>query len=103
MLKIGKKVSLIKVLLPEPDTPVIHINFDKGNLTSIFFKLFPDAPYNDINFPFPFLLFLGKSISFLPEIYGPVIDFLDLIISSGVPEKITLPPFSPAPGPKSII
>ena len=32
--------SFINVLFPEPDTPVIHINSPRGNLTLIFFRLF---------------------------------------------------------------
>ena len=35
-----QRISLTRVLLPLPETPVTHINFPKGNLTFIFFKLF---------------------------------------------------------------
>lgn len=32
--------SFTKVLFPEPETPVTHINCPSGNFTFIFFKLF---------------------------------------------------------------
>ena len=43
----GKSVSLIKVLLPLPDTPVTTINFPIGKSIFIFFKLLPVAPLID--------------------------------------------------------
>ena len=50
------KISFIKELFPDPDTPVTHINFPSGNLTLIFFRLFSFAPFISRNNPFPFLL-----------------------------------------------
>lgn len=38
------KTSFINVDLPEPETPVTHVNRPSGNLTLIFFKLFSVAP-----------------------------------------------------------
>ena len=37
---IGKRVWLISVDLPEPETPVIHVKRPTGMSTDIFFKLF---------------------------------------------------------------
>jgi len=52
--------------LPLPETPVTQISLPKGNSTETFFKLFPVAPIKLIDFPFPFLLFFGISIVFVP-------------------------------------
>ena len=41
--KIGYSVSLTRVLFPDPLTPVTTINFSRGNLVLMFFKLLPDA------------------------------------------------------------
>jgi hypothetical protein len=58
--------------LPLPDTPVTHVNFPSGNLTSIFFRLLAAHPFISITFPLPFLLTLGTSIRSLPDKYFPV-------------------------------
>ena len=50
-------ISFIKLLFPDPDTPVIHVSVPNGNFTFIFFKLFSLAPFISKNFLFPFLLF----------------------------------------------
>ena len=42
------KISFIKVLFPDPETPAIQTKIFKGILTSIFFKLFSDAPFISI-------------------------------------------------------
>ena len=47
-------------------------------------------------------LFLGILISFLPEIYIPVMEFSLFSILLGVPSAIISPPYDPAPGPISI-
>ena len=39
------KTSLIKELLPEPDTPVIHVNIPSGIFTSKSLRLFSFAPF----------------------------------------------------------
>ena len=94
-------ISLIREDFPLPDTPVIQVNVPKGISTSIFFKLCSSAPFIFINLPFPFLLFSGTSILFLPLKYCPVMLFSFFITSSGVPQATTVPPLSPAPGPIS--
>ena len=68
----------------------------------MFFKLFPLAPKTVNILPLPFRRFFGIGIDFLPERYLPVMEFLDLVIFWGEPEKTILPPCSPAPGPISI-
>ena len=65
-------------------------------------KLFPDAPFSDNRLEFLFLRIFGISISFLPEIYFPVRDDLDLCSWAGGPAKVTSPPYLPAPGPRSM-
>ena len=45
--KAGYKVWFMSELLPLPDTPVMAINLSYGKLTSIFFKLFPEAPRSE--------------------------------------------------------
>ena len=40
----GNNVSLIKVDLPEPDTPVIQVNKPTGIFKLTFFRLLPFAP-----------------------------------------------------------
>ena len=94
---------MIKVLLPEPETPVTHTKIPKGISQSIFLRLFSSAPKIFIVFPLLFLLFEGDLICFVPERYCPVKDFLDLMIWFKVPLAITSPPNSPAPGPMSIM
>lgn len=58
--------SFISVDLPDPETPVIHVNTPSGIFTFTFFKLFWVAPTTSMDFPFDFLLFLGMAILFLP-------------------------------------
>ena len=99
---IGCKVPLIKLDLPLPETPVIQMNFPRGNSTVTFFRLFPVAPDNIIFFPFPVLLWGANSISSLPVRYRAVrVSVFN--ISFGVPAKTTSPPRRPALGPYNII
>ena len=98
----GYKVSLIRDDFPLPETPVIQINFPKGNFTFIFFRLLAFAFDNVKNFClFSFLLLLGTGIFNFPERYLPVILFSLFLILLGYPSATTFPPFSPAPGPIS--
>lgn len=60
------RTSLISVDLPDPETPVMHVNTPSGIFTLIFFKLFCVAPNISIAFPFDFLRFSGNFILFLP-------------------------------------
>ena len=85
-------VSLTKVDLPEPETPVTHVINPMGMSILIFFKLFEFAPCILTNLPFGLCLSSGTIIFLLPEIYIPVIDFLFFSISSGVPSAIISPP-----------
>ena len=59
-------ISFTNVLFPEPDTPVTHVNTPSGNFTSIFFKLFSQAPFTSIDNLLGFLLTFGTFICFLP-------------------------------------
>ena len=77
---IGYSVSLTRVLFPLPDTPETKMNFSKGNITSMNFKLFPDAPKRISSFPFVFRLTFGTKMRFFPDKYFPVRDFLDVKI-----------------------
>src|ERR1700740_2818576 len=46
----GKRTERNNVLFPEPETPVITVNRPIGNRTSIAFRLFARAPFNEIQF-----------------------------------------------------
>jgi len=91
----------MRLLLPEPETPVIQTNNPRGILTSIDLRLLCFAPFT-VKYPAPgFLLIAGTAIFLFPERYIPVTDFFSLIISFFVPDATTSPPNSPAPGPRS--
>ena len=62
----GCKVSLMRVDLPEPDTPVTTMSFPSGNSTSTSFKLLPLAPFSQMLLPFPLRRFEGISMLRLP-------------------------------------
>ena len=97
------KISLIKVDLPLPLTPVTTVNTPKGIATSIFFKLLPVAPRISSRRPSGSRRCLGTGIYFLPLRYWPVIEAGTPAISAAVPWATTSPPCSPAPGPMSRI
>ena len=97
----GYKVWFIRLDLPEPDTPVMLVNFPNGNFTVTFFKLFPVAPIKVNNFPLPFRRLFCTLILACPVKYFPVSESLFSIISLGVPLATILPPWEPARGPKS--
>ena len=96
------KTSLISEDLPEPETPVIHVNRPTGILIFISSKLLALASIMDIHCLLGFNLFSGTSILFLPVMKSDVCDdtFLRLF---GFPENITSPPWTPALGPISTI
>ena len=96
-------ISLIRLLLPDPETPVTHTSSPRGISTSMFLRLFARAPLIEINLPFPSLRCSGSSIFFAPDRYCPVIEFGFALISSAVPWATTIPPWIPAPGPISTI
>ena len=89
--KAFERMSLINVLFPEPDTPATQTKLFKGIFTSIFFKLFSVAPFISIKCLLVLRL-LGIGISFFPDKYIPVSEFLFFITSEGEPWAITLPP-----------
>ena len=62
----GCSVSLMRVDLPEPDTPVTTMSFPSGNSTSISFKLLPFAPLIQMLLPLPSRRFAGNSMARLP-------------------------------------
>ena len=63
------RISLIKLLLPDPLTPVTHVNLPKGISTSIFLRLFCLAPLIISDSPFPDLRVCGIGIVSRLEIY----------------------------------
>ena len=63
------KISLIKLLLPDPLTPVTQLNLPNGISTSISLRLFCLAPLIISDLPLPFLRVLGTSIVSRLEIY----------------------------------
>ena len=99
----GKSVWFIKEDLPDPETPVMQVNKPTGISVEIFFKLFSCALIILILFSFGVSRFLGALISFFPDKYFAVIDFLFFNISSREPLAHISPPWTPAPGPISII
>ena len=102
-------MSLTSVDLPEPLTPVTAVSTPSGILTSMFFRLFARAPRMTIS-PFSAGRRLpGVGIARVPvEIgagqrsAGAVRPAAASISCAGVPWKMTWPPCSPAPGPRSI-
>ncbi len=93
----------MRVLLPEPETPVIHTSLPKGIRTSMSLRLFCRAPLITSSLPEPGRLLSGSGICFRPLKYSPVLDWRQAITSSIVPDTTTSPPCSPAPGPISMI
>ena len=71
-------MSLTNVDFPEPLTPVTATNAPSGMVTSKFFKLFSLASLiTRLRFGFIARRCAGISILERPEIYAPVIDFLE--------------------------
>ncbi len=96
------KVSLTSVDLPEPDTPVTQVISPTGIDASTFLRLLPVAPTIVIcRSGSAATRSSGTSIWRLPDRYWPVSDSGLAITSSGVPATTTLPPCTPAPGPRS--
>src|SRR5580658_2990906 len=86
------RISLISVLLPEPEAPVTAISLPSGNLTSTDLRLFSLAPRTVSVLPSPWRRRDGVSMLRLPERNWPVGDALHLRISSSVPSTTTSPP-----------
>ena len=95
------KISLMRELFPEPETPVTQVITPNGIFTSIFFRLFSCAPTIFRN-PEGFSLFSGTGILIFPLKYAPVIEFLIVHnLLAPFPLQQPHPPCSPAPGPIS--
>src|SRR5690606_22358956 len=100
---IGYRVVLIRVDLPEPDTPVIQVNRPKGISSVTLFRLLPVAPTRrSILSGLGAVRCWGTAITRVPERYSPVSEPGVFMICSGVPWATTWPPWTPAPGPISI-
>ena len=89
--------------LPLPLTPVTQVNVPRGTETSISCKLFSFAPRTVRMLPLPLRRSVGTAIFIFPLRYCPVSDRGVAMISSGVPAATTSPPWTPAPGPTSMI
>jgi flagellar basal body rod protein FlgG len=87
-----QRISLTSELFPEPETPVTQVKTPRGTFTLIFLRLFSSAPIIDKVLPLPVLLLSGTGIFLSPERYLPVIESLQLIISSAVPAQTISPP-----------
>ncbi len=85
-------MSLIRLDLPEPDTPLTTTNWPSGISTSRFCRLFSRAPLISSDFPLLDRRFLGTAIFFSPRKYWPVILCLVLATSAGVPRATISPP-----------
>src|SRR5262245_42268844 len=72
------RISLISVLLPEPDAPVMAMNRPSGNVTLMDLRLFSRAPRNVSVLPVPWRRPDGVLILRLPERNWPVGDLLHL-------------------------
>jgi hypothetical protein len=94
---------MIKVDFPDPETPVMQVKTPKGMFTSISFRLLAVASRITKNLSPTGLLCSGRGMKLFPERYAPVKERSVPINSSGDPEKTTSPPFSPGPGPISMI
>ena len=94
-------MSLIKVDLPLPETPVIHVITPIGKFKFTFFKLLPLAFVIEKKESLGLILSFGPSIFFFPLKYCPVRDSLLLFIWFGSPSATITPPCIPAPGPIS--
>ena len=66
-------------------------------------RLFSAAPNTFRSFPFPFRRSRGTGIFLRPDRYSPVMEPGVFITSSGVPAATISPPWTPAPGPTSMI
>ena len=100
----GIRLSKIRVVLPEPETPVTAVSFPLGMSTSSGFTVWM-APVDRWMRPRsnrppdpPFLRGLAR-----PERKGPIRDSGRSATSATVPWAMTLPPSVPAPGPISMI
>ncbi|VVB77402.1 Uncharacterised protein [uncultured archaeon] len=96
----GITVRFIRLLLPEPETPVMPQRTLSGSFAVTDLRLFSSASVTMIQ-SIGFFLIFGTSIPISPDRYLPVRLLGFFIISSGVPSATMLPPCTPAPGPMS--
>ena len=96
-------MSLTSVDLPEPLTPVTAVSVPSGIATSMFFRLFARAPRMTIS-PFerrpPRRRRRDRALAAQVGA-GQRAVAVAAAAASGAPWKITWPPCSPAPGPRS--
>ena len=85
-------MSLTKVDLPEPETPVTTVITPSGNTTSRFFRLFSRAPRTVMALPFGLRRSGSMAMCWRPEMYAPVRDAGEFMISAGVPAATNSPP-----------
>src|SRR5690606_18175590 len=98
----GNRVSLIRVDLPEPDTPVMQVDTPMGMSRSTLRRLLPLAPLMVRRFfVSPGRRLAGMAMAFLPDRYWPVIEAGALMMSATLPWAMIWPPWTPAPGPIS--
>ena len=65
-MRIGIRVSLMRVDLPLPLTPLMPMNIPSGKSTSRFLRLLPLAPFRPSVRPLPLRLADGTGIDSLP-------------------------------------
>ncbi|CFW33081.1 Uncharacterised protein [Bordetella pertussis] len=95
-------VSLTRVDLPEPETPVTHTRRAAGMRRSTDLRLLPVAPDRcSQGWSSATGRRAGISMARAPLRYWPVSDCGSVCTASGVPCATTWPPCSPAPGPMS--
>ena len=76
-------MSFTNVDFPEPLTPVTATKAPKGIETSMFWRLFSRASLMvKLRFGLSGLRFLGTSILERPDMYAPVMDFLEFTNAS---------------------
>ncbi len=101
-LSAGYSVSLTRVDLPEPETPVTQVSRPTGSASETFFRLLPVAPVmTSWRFGSAARRFFGTAILSVPLRYLAVSEFLFFRMSLSVPSAITSPPCTPAPTPMS--
>src|SRR5690606_29120577 len=89
----ANRVSLTRVDLPEPDTPVTQVISPAGISRSTSLRLFPLAPYRRrVIFGFGLWRLAGTSIFRLPDRYWPVSERGERTRSSRVPWPTISPP-----------
>ncbi len=97
------RVSMVKVDLPPPETPVMQVNTPTGIEPVMFFRLLPRAPSTvTIFFRLIGRRSSGTAISRAPVRYWPVTLFGLAMISAGRPSAMIAPPCTPAAGPMSM-